>query len=88
MSTILTERIAAKLSLRELASLVGLAASTLSMAERGLFRLQPHDEERVIQIIRRVATLARARKEAVEAAKEIDLKEFTTDIREGRAAAV
>lgn len=87
-SAILTERIAAKLSLRELSDLVGISPAMLSMAERGLTNLKPHDERRVLELIRRVAALSRARKEAIKAARKIDLREFVVDIREGRAAAV
>lgn len=94
MTTILRERIAAKLTLRELSDALGqtdqregFSPAQLSLAERGLRKLKPHDEALVIAIIRRVATISRARRSAIAAAKKIDLREFTVDLREGRASA-
>lgn len=86
-SPILKARLEAKLSLRELAHLVEISAGTLSVWERGLANPKPHDERRILETIRRVATLSRARKEAIGAAREIDLREFVVDIREGRSSA-
>lgn len=94
MTTILQERIAAKLTLRELSDALGqtdqregFSPAQLSLAERGLRRLKPEDEALVLAVIRHIATLSRARKEAIGAAKEIDLKEFTMDLRGGRSSA-
>ena len=83
------ERIEARLSLRELADLLGpgFSPARLSLAERNLLALKPHDENLILETIRRVAEVSRRRRNAIAAAKKIDLKEFTTDIREGRASA-
>lgn len=85
-SPILKARIEAKLSLRELADLVGISAGTLSVWERGLANPKPLDEQRILRTIRQIAELSRARKGTIAAARKIDLREFTMDIREGRAA--
>lgn len=85
-SPILKARIEAKLSLRELADLVGISAGTLSVWERSLANPKPNDELRILATIRRVAELSRSQKNAIAAAKEINLREFAQDIREGRSA--
>lgn len=88
-TTILTERIAAKLSLRELSDMLGhdgFSPAKLSLVERGLIPVTAHDEKLILATIRRVAQLSRARKGILASARQIDLGEFVSDLREGRAA--
>lgn len=79
-------RLAAGLTLRELAAGLGpgSSAATLSRIERALIQIAPHQEREILQVIDRLGPLCANRRRIVEIAKDID---FAPLVREAHCAA-